>query len=379
MATIKDNSEIYTNERVQSEYYAYNTPSYLDVAVNGGAFIFVTKPSLFIYPQKPSNTSNYLQTAAYNNMCTDPIFSQYILSECKNSKDRYTIKQLSYEEFSDIGSYFMPIFTNLTNNADLVDITLDSMSLYGTRSGYFLNMPGKKSKSETAASLSLNVTETYNNDFTKMITLWVNYINNVVEGIFTANPVSVRDNVLDYTSAIYVFLLGADGSTIKNYCKYTGCYPSSIPLSSNNASRGSFTQTQLGLNFNYAMFEANNPRILEDFNAISLKLISSAPIRDYKLSTSGDELFKEYAYGTAGVDYDSFRQSALLNKNQLLNSRFRAIVNSDKRDPLVFAKETNNGNYDYVLSFGKESFENTETKSTIGDDIRSFYTMDDDD
>lgn len=364
MANSPDTSEVTTNRRVLTNFFGFNHPSYLDPSIGGSAFIFITKPSLFLYPQKP-NRSNTNQTLAYENMCNDPIFSQFILSECKNENDKKIIKQLSYETFSDIPSYFMPIFTNLVRNDDLIDVTLANITAFNTRSGYFLNLPGKKVASEAASTLSLSLSETANSDVTKILTLWVNYINNIVNGTFNANPVMINNNIIDYMSSIYVFIVGMDGKTISNYCRYTGCYPTTIPLSASSVQKGNFSPVEINVSFNYSLFEANNPKILEDFNALSLKVIANDP--NVSNAFYGDNEYMNFTSGGNNVDFQPIKSSNILNMDNLLSSNFASIARSSSRDPLVLVK-TFGDNYSYQLSFGPDTYNNNETANTIGTD-----------
>ena len=372
MATISNNNEIKTNEKILTSFFGYNNPVYLDAFNSGSAFIFVTKPSLYLMPLKPNNSS-VIDQLAYENMCKDPKFTQFLLSECKNEKDKILIKQLSYQTFNDVPSYFLPIFTNLVKNADLQDIVLNNFNAFNTRSGYSFTLPSFTFQSEAASTFSFSVTETYNLDFTKMMSIWVNYINNVTRGVFNANQVMINNNIIDYACSVYVFILAPDGRTIKSYGRYTGCYPSTIPLSSSSASKGSTSAVELTLNFQYTLYEANNPKILEDFNALSLKLISNT--QNTTEDAYSDSEYLSFTASGNGVDYDPIVESAILNKDYLLTSSVKNLVDSEDRDPLVFINRTDNG-FEYELSFGANTFKNYETINTFGNptNIDEYYS-----
>lgn len=363
MAIVYNNDSVKTNERILTSFFGYNNPVYLDAFNSGSAFIFMTKPSLYLAPIKPSIT-NTIDQLAYLNMCKDPKFTQFLINECKTENDKMLIKQLSYQTFGDVPSYFLPIFTNLVRNSDLIDITLGNYTAFATRNGFSYILPSFTTQSETAGNFSLTVTETSNMDFTKMMTIWVNYINNIVRGIFSANQIMINNNIIDYASSLYIFILAPDGKTIKSYARYTGVYPTAIPLSSASANRGSTGALDLNLSFQYTLYEANNPKILEDFNALSLKLISNSHNTTNESYTDSEYL--NYTYAGNGVDYEPISQSAILNKDYLLSSTERSIVTSDDRDPLVFITETSNG-YEYELSFGANTFTNYETETSFGD------------
>lgn len=361
-----------------TEYQWLKNKPYLDTFKTGRYFVFMTKPQLFINPDKPINTNNTDDVIAYENMCADSKFTQYLISECHNRSDELIIKSLSYKYFSDIKSSFLPIITNLCKNADLMDISLETNASFTTRRGYNILMPGKTEGSRAANTISLRFTETHNLDITKLIKLWVEYIANITDGTFMANPTMIKNNVLDYMSSIYVFILDEDGKTIKHYCKYTGVYPVSSQDSNFNSSIGDSNDVELNVNFVYTLYESMDPRILEDFNRTTLKVITDEnKTADYDMS--GDN-----------VDYMPISTSSLLNKNKLFgNPSYKELLNSELRDPIVYYEKryssaiSGSMSSRYVLSFGKESIKNKQLKSifddlddNIYDDYYSIYEDD---
>lgn len=352
-----------TDQSILTDFYGYKNSVYLDPFISGRGFVFVTKPSLFIYPEKPSSSDN-MAVMAYENMCKDPFFSQYILEESMNQNDRSLIRQLSYATFSDTPSYFLPIFTNLAKNSDLVDVTLDRINSFQTRTGYSLLMPNRYTASKASSTMALSVTETANSDFTKMISLWVNYINNMLDGTFSANPVMTKNNVLDYASSIYVFIIGPDGRTIKHYCRYTGCYPSGIPYSALNSTKGNSSPVDLSIQFNYMIFDADNPMILKDFNAVSLKLLSNTSNTAY---VSSDEAYKTFMASASSVDYDPILASRILDPDKLGSSTQAAQYEASSRDPLALV-ETIDDHKEYILSFGSDTLVDKMMNDRFGSD-----------
>ena len=86
---IKQNNiiNLYTNKNRDqtgieniTKFVGFNQQIYLDPAISGYGFIFVTKPALFIQPIKPSQ-ENSTDMIAYTNMCKDPAFVNFIDGE----------------------------------------------------------------------------------------------------------------------------------------------------------------------------------------------------------------------------------------------------------------------------------------------------------
>ena len=358
-----------------TKFMGYNPNVYLDPAVNGYAFIFVTKPSLFLYPQKPTINDNE-RTLAYENMCSDSKFTSFLTEENSNKKDQLIIKQLSYFEFADVESLFLPIFTNMTKSFTPGDLTLDTIEAFRNRDGFFYTLPKSTTMSEASSTISLSVTETDNLDFLKMLTLWVNYIKNISNGTFIANSEMIRQNMIDYMSSIYFFVVGPDGRTLKYWSRYTGAYPTAVPYSSLGYNKGSINHVELDVPFTYTFKEEMDPRILEDFNIVSLGLVSPELFMD----NSYDDFIKETEVNSNN-GYDSFINSKLLDKQSLFTGSRSSIVKESNRNPVVYyqqVKSSNSVSQDmdrtYVLSFGKDTIKNDLFNSIIDDDDAFSYS-----
>lgn len=348
-----------------TKFNVYSENRYLDSAESGTGFIFITKPLLFIHPSKPNSAKDKKAFLAYENMCKDPLFTLFLNGEALNELDKEIVKQLSYD--TDLtNSFYLKIFTNGVKNFDPSDLTLDSQDAYDTKQGYRMMLPTHTTQSQASGTLSFNINETKNLDITKMISLWVKYIDNITDGTFHANPDMVNSGVLDYTSSIYYFFLAPDGHTIKYWCKYTGCYPTAAPYSPFRYNKGNKDIVELDLQFNYTIKEDMNPRILEDFNRVSLR-VSEFDTMD----------------NVSNLDYTPIRESNLLNYNSLTTGVMSSTVNSEFRDPLVFirnASEEQSSLSDkmsdrFELSFSKDDMMNDFIIDRFGEenDISHIY------
>lgn len=300
--------------------FFYN--SYREPFTTGYSFIFVTKPLLFIDPIKPGK-KDVVRNLAYNNMTRDPVFVQYLRTENSNDLDYEIVKTLSYRDQSD--SRFIPLFTNECKSFEVQDTTLEQTGAFDTKQGYRQTIPTHTTASLAPNSVSLSMVEDVNLSITKMMTLWVNYINNVTDGLFDANPEMVLNSTLDYTSSIYHFILEPDGKTIKYWAKYTGCWPTNIPSNAMRYSRGELSTSEVTLQFAYNSKEEMNPKILEDFNRVSMR-IAPAQFIDYD---SVDGLYKSF------IDNPLLNRSVLISKLPSIGT----LLNSKRRDPVVFFQD----------------------------------------
>jgi signal peptidase I len=348
---------------------------YLDPFVTGYSFIFVTKPSLFIYPNKPeassaSDRNSNIEKLAYENMTRDQFFSQFLISETMNDSDKILVEQLSYGSRRFSLPYnknnFMPIFTNRIKNFETTDLIIEQQDAYETKQGFKLPMPTYKTASITSGTIGLDLMETQNLDITKMMGIWVNYISNITDGTFNANPEMIRRGIIDYMSSIYYFVLEPDGKTIKYWAKYTGCWPTNVPFSNLRFTKGEQQQVDVNISFVYTSKEDMNPAILEDFNRVSLNL---------------DNLENELAIEEQNEDYPSVKNSRLLSRERLIgNPNF----NREVRSPLVFFVDgksslSSNGLTPvdrFELSFGINEFAGVDSSIFVRDAFNEDYFFD---
>lgn len=303
-----------------TKFNGFYTNIYRDPFIHGNSFIFVTKPMLFLDHIKPSIKDDNRQMA-YINMTRDSTFTQFLKSEQLNELDDKIIKSLSYvEEYSE--SSFLPVFTNECKSFDVQDVTIESSEIAPTKQGYKQVLPTYTTASEAAGTISISVSEDSNLSFTKMLTLWVKYMQNVTDGTFDANPDMVLNGCIDYMSSIYYFVLDQDGKTIKYWCKYTGCWPTAIPYSQLTYNKGAHDPVDMTVTFQYMVKEDMNPKILEDFNIASFKLAGENRL---------EHSFQNY--------YASIVNSPLLNRDKILELNNKSsLLSSEKRDPLILYK-----------------------------------------
>jgi hypothetical protein len=339
---------------------------YLDPFVSGYSFVFVTRPSLFIYPFKPTD-SDPLKKLAYNNMMRNSKFSQFLIVDSMNESDKTIPVQLSYFEAEDKGIFssrqsrtnFLPIFTNRNRSFAATDINMETQEAYDTKQGFRLVLPTHTTQSEAASTVALSCYETSNLDITKMLSLWVNYISNVTDGSFNANPEMIKNGVLDYMSSIYYLVLEPDGRTLKYWAKYTGCYPTNIPYGQMSYSRGEQSLVEVEANFTYMSKEDMDPEILEDFNKVSMNFFDNNSVDTNTVIPGATE-----------SDYVSLRESRYLTKEGLTSIIARSNNDFANRGPLVYYYDgaDSNRNNKFELSFGQQEYSNNFEKNQFEED-----------
>lgn len=315
---------------------------YRDPFIGGNAFIFITRPNLFLVNDKniSNQHKNEYSELALENMTLEPKFTQFLIEERPSELDKSIFNSLSF--LGNFSSNFLPMFTNQCKNFEAANTTIDTVDAFDTKQGFKEVLPTHKTASEASNQISISVTEDSNLSFTKLLTLWVNYIANVTDGTFNANPKSINDGILDYTSSIYYFVVGDDGQQLKYWCRYTGCWPTSVPYSSFRYNKGSREIVDMDIPFVYMVKEDMDPMILEDFNILSMKL-NSNELNQY----SSSQLLNNFQYGSIINNQLLSLQSSPENKTS--ETKLAKVLKQ-------YAKEENT-RYDPLIVYRKNSVE----------------------
>jgi hypothetical protein len=161
---------------------------------------------------------------------------------------------------------------------------------------------------------------------------------------FVANPEMIEKNVIDYMCSVYYFLLGPDWRSIKYWCRYTWCFPTSIPYSALGYTRQIQMDTVwVNIWFTFTFKEDLDPRILEDFNIVSLWI-----------SEWNRSVFKSVK------DNETFVNSKLLDTNSL--GQYINVMNLDSQPYISVETPVNSSlnlwtsNRRYVLNLWDNSF-----------------------
>lgn len=101
---------------------------------------------------------------------------------------------------------------------------------------------------------------------------WIYYIHYVSRGNILTTREHILERILDYTCSIYIFVIGDDGRRIERWGKFTGCYPTSFPMSGqleHNTNMETDALQKLSISFSYNRYEPMDPQVFTDFNFLS--------------------------------------------------------------------------------------------------------------
>lgn len=330
------------------EYFnPYRLKENVEPFMGGFPIIFMTTPSMTVYEngEVPETLLN-----------ANPLFA--LLAE----NDPYILKQLQYS-FGGSTSAFIKLATNRFKGITLKDFNMRTVDEHENYYGWKQILPASTVDNFTAeSSLTVNFSESKNLDMTKLFYAWMNYIEVVRYGLHEPRKVTRDSRILDFTSSIYFFLLDFDMRTILYFCKYTGVYPTNVPLGSlimsDITSRG---PVETSMTFAYQYKEEMNPQIIYDFNAVA-----GYPASIYTDTAKGDTSPSSY-YGdfkNFNPEKDKIEVSSSDNDptNRILDDGRDFLYN--KKFSTIQIRTMTEGKYDTQSQTAFNSAENN-TKRTL--------------
>lgn len=165
---------------------------------------------------------------------------------------------------------FMMALSNRAESFELKDRTLDTDTYGRSLRGNSVAYGRHSEKSKAAGEFTVQYTDDYALHILKIHELWMDYAEGVKLGRYTPTEFNIINKILDYAGAVFYFVCGPDGETIIYCAKYTGVFPTTIPDSSMNYSKGQvISNPQYSVSYQYSWVEIDSPEIITDFNMAS--------------------------------------------------------------------------------------------------------------
>ena len=91
-----------------------------------------------------------------------------------------------------------------------------------------------------------------------------------MRNIFSPKDKYIKNNMLDYATSVYDFIVDETGENIIYWAKFTGCIPTAVPMSDMSFNKNSGAETKISIPFSYFYCEHMDRNILLDFQYNSL-------------------------------------------------------------------------------------------------------------
>lgn len=240
-------------------------------------YVFITRPDLNIVEWNRSSSGRLTDKAA-----TDPIFQEAFRDH------RILLRSLSSSFAYDHD--FIPFLSPRVESLQLSDVSLRTSSFVQPATGYETTYGGNAIESSTSCSFDITFRDDNGYRLLKTFQYWVHYIDMLYQNKISPKEEYIRDNVFDYMVSIYKFDCAPDGASIIFYQKYTGCFPTGIPLSSLSFNAGGSPENKITIPFRAQHLEPYNPLILRDFNRNSNGTYRAVPMYDNLVNGTGDPI-----------------------------------------------------------------------------------------
>jgi hypothetical protein len=231
-------------------------------------------------------------------------------------------------------SPFIPLLGNTcVQCSGAKDLNLESYSYEEDEYGMSQKIATGMDELWGPGTLSTNFEDIAYSPVSLLFMAWVMYIHYVSRGYIHTTRDHVLERILDYTCSIYIFVLGEDGRRIERWGKFTGCYPTTFPLTQqleHNSNPDPEMLHKLTISWQYNRFEPMDPQVFTDFNFLSesewlVKL--KAPFWENLYSrhdTKKSAILQSFKDISEYTDYDNQKFWKTLNRNPELWSQISA-------------------------------------------------------
>ena len=292
----------------------FYTPDLEHENPSGRHYIFILRPDLYLI-KDGSASENVIQLADESNVAHDPYFTYLakmhpeIIASLTGDFAGMAGASLSNTQYgaatgSGYGNSattdgttingqqltihtFIPYLSSRVESLQLPDYTVKSSLLTQPYTKYSIPYTQSAIESSTGGTCDITFREDKDYSIHKLFYAWVYYENNVMKNIFKPKKKYLQYNSIDYATSIYDFLVDDTGENIIYWSKYTGCVPTSVPMSDLGFNRGGAAETKVTISFSYFYCEHMDMNILRDFQYNSLGHIFMGSIKDHQFQPCG--------------------------------------------------------------------------------------------
>lgn len=187
---------------------------------------------------------------------------------------------------------FMLLLSNFANSFSLSDETLATNTYGQSYTGFKVTYGKSLNESRSAGNFNIQFGDDRNLHVYQTLKAWVSYISGCYRGNIAPLSDTIKNRILDYSSACYYIVTAEDGETIIFWSKYYGVFPTDIPSSQLTWSAGNVIKDpSMDVQFAFSFKRDYHPYTLLEFNYNSRVGSNSptyAPIYDDKLLTASN-------------------------------------------------------------------------------------------
>ena len=168
---------------------------------------------------------------------------------------------------------FIPLLSNIVTSLDgAKDFNLDLYNYEEDEHGTSLSVATGMDTVWKEGDFTTQIEDIIYSPGALLFMVWLLYIHYVSRGYIMPTREHITERILDYTCSAYIFVIGEDGRRIDRFGKFTGCFPTSFPLSQQLLHNNQIDPDMLhkfSVSWHFNRYTPMDPQIFTDFNFIS--------------------------------------------------------------------------------------------------------------
>lgn len=234
---------------------------------------------------------------------------------------------------------FIPFLTGRVESLQQPDYSIKNYNLTQPYTRFSIPYAATALESQTGGSFDITFRDDGQFSIRKMFYAWIYYMDGVMRNKFRPKDKYIIYNAFDYATSIYDIMVDATGENIIWWSKYTGCFPTSVPISDLSFNKGSAPDSKVSIPFVYYYHEDLNIGALLDLNFNSLGYVYMRQTLSQAQSDSGSIYSGSKLQFNPPVPYAAIYNqtvgysNSFLGKNQV--GRPVIFVNNYNNKPLM--------------------------------------------
>ena len=264
----------------------YNVYPDMEMAADLKSYIFITRPEMNLIGPGAGLSNQPTITLASENQTDTRL--QYLAAMHPE------LMYMLTEEYSN-EHQFIPYLQSRAESMQLPDYEIRTSEFTVPFYNYKFNYPTVTNESITGGTFTITFREDSELRIMNLFQFWIYYMDAVMKNKMKPTREHILDNSYDFMCSVYEIITDPTSERILFWSKYTGCYPTAVPLSNMSHNLRSTIDNKVGVTFSYMMVEMMEPRIITDFNHNSVN-------SDPRYDDAGYTRIFDHDFGVVGSD-----------------------------------------------------------------------------
>lgn len=293
------------------------------------SYVFITRPEMNLTGSSSDSGGYSVGGNAATSISADNIHDsrlQYMAA--MNPELMYMLTE-DYNDYHD----FIPFLQGRTESLQLPDYQIRTSDFTIPFYSYKYSYPTVTNESITGGTFDITFREDVDMRVSKLFQFWIYYMDAVIKNKMKPSRYHIINNYYDFMCSVYEIIVDQTAQKIMFWAKYTGCYPTSVPLSNFSHNIRSVMDNKVSITFNYMKVEMLEPAVISDFNFNSRVPPGASPVDVYNTEFS---MVSDSLVGSPHIDLTSDETGLTLNwyplqigRTSTLSKNVRTLSNID--------------------------------------------------